>query len=199
MDITLRCALLFLLITLAGGCGARTLVALVPDPDGKTGRVIVGNSAGSVTLDTPYQASYSRDTAQPPDTPVNLGKDAVETIFAEALSIQPKKPQHFLLYFDRDTTLTAVSLKLMPDIITAIHERNSDDISVVGHADTVGSREYNTTLSYSRAVAVKDLLVKMGVDSNIIRTTSHGKENPLIPTGDNVNEPRNRRVEVVVR
>ena len=54
-------------------------------------------------------------------------------------------------------------------------------------------------LSSNRAKAVKDLLVKQGAESNDIRTTSHGKENLLIPTGDNVYEPRNRRVEVVVR
>ncbi len=38
-----------------------------------------------------------------------------------------------------------------------------------------------------------------GVDPKGIRTTSHGEGNPLIPTKDNVAEPRNRRVEVIVR
>jgi outer membrane protein OmpA-like peptidoglycan-associated protein len=37
------------------------------------------------------------------------------------------------------------------------------------------------------------------VDPSIIDITSHGKDNPLIPTGDQVAEPRNRRVEVTVR
>ena len=55
------------------------------------------------------------------------------------------------------------------------------------------------SLSLSRALAVKEMLVRQGVASNTIQTTSHGKENPLIATADNVFEPRNRRVEVVVR
>ena len=194
-----RLAILFLLIALASGCAKRTLVALAPDPDGKTGSITLGNEAGSVSIDAPYQASYIGDAKVQPTAPIDLGKDALDKIFAEALSIQPKRPQHFLLYFEKDITLTTDSAKLLPDIIAAIRERNSTDISVVGHTDTVGSSEYNTVLSSNRANAVKDLLVRQGAQADTIRTTSHGKANLLIPTGDNVNEPRNRRVEVIVR
>lgn len=194
-----RLALLFLLLTLACGCTKGTLVALVPDPDGKTGSISVGNEAGSVDISTPYHATTIGDAKGRPTSPENLGKEALDKMFAEALSIQPKLPQHFLLYFEKDTTLTFASEKLLPDIMAAIRERNSTDISVIGHTDTVGSKEFNTVLSSNRASAIKDALVKQGVDSNAIRTTSHGSENLLIQTADNVNEPRNRRVEVVVR
>ena len=44
-----RLALLLLLIALASGCAKRTLVALAPDPDGKTGSITFGNEAGSVS------------------------------------------------------------------------------------------------------------------------------------------------------
>jgi outer membrane protein OmpA-like peptidoglycan-associated protein len=194
-----RLALLLLLIVLAGGCAKRTLVALVPDPEGKTGSITLGNEAGSVSINEPYQATFIDNAKEPPTAPTNLGKDALDKIFAEALSIQPKRPIHFLLYFEKETTLTADSAKLLPEIITAIRERNSTDISVIGHTDTVGSSEYNTLLSRSRANAVKDLLISQGAESKDIRTTSHGKGNLLIPTADNVNEPKNRRVEVIVR
>lgn len=192
-------SLLVLLISLANGCAQKTLVALAPDPDGKIGKVSVENAAGSVTIESPYQATTVGDTKEQPAIPVSLGKEAVEKIFKEALSIQPARPLHFLLYFQEETTLTSASVKLLPDIIAAIQERNSNNILVVGHTDTLGTKEYNSTLSSDRAVAVKDLLVRQGTETSAIRTTSHGKENPLIPTGDNVYEPRNRRVEVVVR
>ncbi|MBT6616426.1 MAG: OmpA family protein, partial [Deltaproteobacteria bacterium] len=58
---------------------------------------------------------------------------------------------------------------------------------------------YNYTLSKGRAEAVARLLVTRGVQQDHINTTSHGEGNLLIKTGDNVNEPKNRRVEVVVR
>lgn len=199
MNSIARLALLLILITLTSGCSKKLLVALVPDPDGKIGSISVESTAGSVTIDTPYQASTIGEAKAPPSAPENIGKEKLDTIFKEALSIQPKQPIHFLLYFRQDTTLTPDSTKLLPDIMATIKERNANDISVVGHTDTLGSKEYNTMLSRDRASAVKKLLVKQGVEASAIRTTSHGKENPLIPTADNVSEPRNRRVEVVVR
>lgn len=194
-----RLAVMLLLIFLSNGCAKRTLIALAPDPDGKTGSITVGNQAGSVAIDAPYQATTVTDVMGRPSEPELLGKEALDRIFAESLSIQPKRPLHFLLYFEKDTTLTPDSTKVLTSIISTIRERNSTDISVVGHTDTVGTKEYNTTLSSNRARAVKDLLVRLGAEPGAIQTTSHGKENLLIPTSDNVNEPRNRRVEVVVR
>lgn len=199
MNIMARFVLLLLLIMLTSGCAKKMLVALVPDPDGKTGSISVESAAGSVTIDTSYQATTIGDANTQPSVPENIGKEKLDTIFKEALSIQPKQPLHFLLYFRQDTTLTPDSTKLLPHIMATIKERNANDISVIGHTDTLGSKDYNTTLSRDRASAVKKLLVKQGVEAAAIRTTSHGKENPLIPTADNVSEPRNRRVEVVVR
>ncbi len=194
-----RLALLLLLVTLTSGCAPKVLVALVPDPDGKIGSISVESAAGSVTIDTSYQATTIGDVKAPPSAPENVGKEKLDTIFKEAFSIQPKQPIHFLLYFRQDTTLTPDSTKLIPNIMATIKERNANDISVVGHTDTLGNNEYNTVLSRDRANAVKKLLVKQGVEAAAIRTTSHGKENLLIPTADNVSEHRNRRVEVVVR
>jgi tetratricopeptide (TPR) repeat protein len=70
---------------------------------------------------------------------------------------------------------------------------------VVGHTDRTGSRRGNMRLSTRRARTVAGLLAGRGVDPGILQVTSHGEENPLIPTPDNVPEPRNRRVEVIVR
>jgi outer membrane protein OmpA-like peptidoglycan-associated protein len=107
---------------------------------------------------------------------------------------------HYLLYFDSNSTqLTAESRRLIPEVIRTIRERNSNDVSVVGHSDTTGNREYNYRLSLMRAQAVRQLLVDAGIDPSSLEITSHGKDNPLIPTGDGVAEPRNRRVEITVR
>ena len=73
------------------------------------------------------------------------------------------------------------------------------DVSVVGHTDTVGEKGYNYALSLKRAKAVASILLGKGVDPSTLDITSHGKDNPLVPTGDQVHEPRNRRVEITVR
>jgi outer membrane protein OmpA-like peptidoglycan-associated protein len=88
---------------------------------------------------------------------------------------------------------------LIPEVIRTIRERHSSDVSIVGHTDTMGNREYNYRLSLRRAQAVRQLLVDAGVDPSSFQITSHGKDNPLVPTGDGVAEPRNRRVEITVR
>lgn len=191
--------LTILLFALAGCATNGTLVVLAPDADGRTGAATVSNAGGSARLDAPYFATTASNGNRAPTLPAAMDKGAVETLFADALSIQPKQPRHFILYFEKDTTLTAESAALIPEILASIKERNSADIAVVGHTDSVGSREYNLNLSRNRASAIRDVLVGKGVDAGHISTTSHGKDNPLVKTADNVMEPRNRRVEVVVR
>jgi outer membrane protein OmpA-like peptidoglycan-associated protein len=95
--------------------------------------------------------------------------------------------------------LTGESRAKLPQVLRIIRERAPVDISVVGHTDTVGDKSYNYQLSFKRAQAVAALLSSEGVDPSILDIASHGKDNPLIPTGDQVPEPRNRRVEVTVR
>jgi len=63
----------------------------------------------------------------------------------------------------------------------------------------VGKKGYNYSLSMNRARAVASILAGEGIDPSVLEITSHGKDNPLVPTGDQVPEPRNRRVEITVR
>jgi outer membrane protein OmpA-like peptidoglycan-associated protein len=54
-------------------------------------------------------------------------------------------------------------------------------------------------LSVRRADTLKELLVKSGVREEYIQIEYYGESKPIVPTEDNVDEPLNRRVEVVVR
>ena len=65
--------------------------------------------------------------------------------------------------------------------------------------DTVGSKEYNYKLSLDRAKVLSDILIANGAVPSNITVTSHGEGNPLVKTADEVAEPRNRRVEVVIK
>ena len=112
----------------------------------------------------------------------------------------PQLPAKYILYFKRDSTeLVDESQAMLPEIIAEIKKRTSTDTSVVGHTDTAGAKEYNYTLSLGRAKIVAELLMSQGVDPDILQIDSHGEEILLIKTGDEVHEPRNRRVEVTVR
>ncbi|HSB71570.1 MAG TPA: OmpA family protein [Candidatus Methylomirabilis sp.] len=214
---TARYLRLFLVVAwLAQGCAAQrpvpqpasqpaardpdNVVVLLADPDGHVGRIIVSNSQGSQELDQPRAATEIADASRAPSAPSRMEQSQIARIFGEALAAQPSLPVRYMLYFDPGSTqLTAESRTLIPEVIRTIRERHSNDVSVVGHSDTTGNREYNYRLSLMRAQAVRQLIVDAGVDPSFLEITSHGKDNPLIPTGDNVAEPRNRRVEITVR
>ncbi|MBP2683752.1 MAG: OmpA/MotB domain protein [Deltaproteobacteria bacterium] len=124
----------------------------------------------------------------------------VQAIAGPALAALPKPPARFILYFYHDSVeLTTKSEALLQKVLVTIRDRAPVDVSVVGHTDTVGKKEYNYDLSMKRARAVASILLANGVDPSVLDITSHGKDNPLVPTGDQVPEPRNRRVEITVR
>jgi OmpA-OmpF porin, OOP family len=70
---------------------------------------------------------------------------------------------------------------------------------VVGHTDRQGSLEYNDGLSLRRAERVRAQLVRIGIAGERIGVAGRGERAPLVPTEDGVAEPRNRRVEIIVR
>ena len=73
------------------------------------------------------------------------------------------------------------------------------ELSVVGHTDRVGAADANARLSLQRAQSTLDRLTEAGLKHKRVEVDSHGENNPLVPTADNVAEPRNRRVEVTIR
>jgi outer membrane protein OmpA-like peptidoglycan-associated protein len=178
----------------------KNAVVLLADADGKVGQVIVSNPAGSTTLDRAMTATRILDVGSAPTAPATMSAAEVEATFGAALSAQPPPPRHFILYFEpASSDLTAASRSEFPLIVAAVREYASVDTSVVGHSDTAGDARANLELSLRRALAVGALLVAEGLDAASLDITSHGEANPLVATGDNVSEPRNRRVEVTVR
>ena len=67
-----------------------------------------------------------------------------------------------------------------------------------GHTDRAGSEKYNLTLSKKRAQQVKDILIKRGINPQIIKLKAYGENMPSIRTKDNVKEEKNRRVEITI-
>jgi len=70
-------------------------------------------------------------------------------------------------------------------------------VSLEGHADERGSREYNLALGELRSKAVKQQLTLIGVDTAQIRTTSYGEERPATDGHDDFSWSQNRRVEIL--
>jgi outer membrane protein OmpA-like peptidoglycan-associated protein len=182
------------------GCAPKSTFVLLPDPNGQLGKIIVTNSQGSQTLNQARQAVVIKSKADSPGKIKTMDAAEIHSLFGKALDIQPLPPVKFLLYFKPESVQPNPEFKSeIPKILQAIKDKHSLDISVNGHTDRKGEADYNNELSFQRARQVQKILEKEGVDPSLITTTSHGKNNPLVPTADNVPEPRNRRVEVIVR
>ncbi|MET0180283.1 MAG: peptidoglycan-associated lipoprotein Pal [Novosphingobium sp.] len=70
-------------------------------------------------------------------------------------------------------------------------------ITIEGHCDERGTRDYNLALGERRATAAKTYLVGVGVDPGRIATVSYGKERPLALGSDEASWARNRRAVTV--
>ena len=96
------------------------------------------------------------------------------------------------------TTITPSFQATLNEVAESLTKYPNSLIDVYGHTDTVGSTASNQTLSEERARAVTNYLTSRGVASNRIRWQGFGETQLKVATADNVNEPRNRRVEIKV-
>lgn len=194
------CTFCSALLLLTACSGPRSVVVLLPDADGKTGQITVANTAGSQLLQKPFHSTEIVSPDLAPKPPQIMDEQSVASTFGETIAALPPPPLHFVLYFKNDTTeLTDESRAKLAKILPAITERTSNDVSIVGHTDRVGEQSYNYRLGLERALHLRKIILALGVNPDHIETTSHGENNPLVATRDEVSEPCNRRVEVVVR
>jgi len=76
--------------------------------------------------------------------------------------------------------------------------KSSVGVTIEGHTDERGTREYNLALGERRATAVKDYLVAYGVNAGRIRTISYGEERPAVVGSNEAAWAKNRRAVTVV-
>ncbi len=176
-------------------CAPKSYVVLLESPDGSTGQVVIKGQKGEQLISKARQGAPTDGSA--PAAPVET--EQIRKDFADAMAAQPRMPVRYLLYFKSGTVLTAESEALIPNIIAEAASRPAVDLSVIGHTDTVYKTEYNEQLSLKRATTIAQLLKEKGVRVHALTVESHGKRNLLVPTPDNVWEPKNRRVEVSIR
>jgi OOP family OmpA-OmpF porin len=185
------------LLSLAA-CAPATRVVLLPQEGLPTAAVTVQARQGQVVLAQPYAvaevaSSGSVDTAQ-------TDAQQVEKRYGQLLSVQPAAEQRFtLLFMPGGAQLTPESSAALADVLARATERPGGEVIIIGHTDRVGSVESNDTLSLQRAQAVRQLVIDRGFDPNRVEAVGRGEREPVVQTADEVEEPKNRRAEIVVR
>ncbi|GAV20945.1 outer membrane protein, adhesin transport system [Mariprofundus micogutta] len=180
-------------------CKEETTVILLPDEDGNVGAVSLNAGGASQTVSEAFHASSVRGDSSKPEAARALDEKQVRKQFSDILKAQPPKPARFILYFVSGTSeLTEASQAIIPQVLKATKERQPAEVSIVGHTDSTGSKSTNMKISSARAKAVELLLKASDSAPDSIYLRFHGENDPLVPTPDNVPEPKNRRVEILI-
>lgn len=112
--------------------------------------------------------------------------------------IKGDKTKSVLVFFNYDSHKLSITEKdKLDNYISTLIKTDSNPIIIYGHTDTKGSKKYNLILSEQRALSVSKYFRKKGINNKLI-IKSYGEDYPLIITGDNVEEEKNRRVEVII-
>jgi outer membrane protein OmpA-like peptidoglycan-associated protein len=173
-------------------------VVVLPSADGHVGTVVVEHAGERHVLHQAYATSRSQGGEQAKVT--QLSEPEIRQSFGGVLQALPSRPASFLLYFITGTDeLTDESKAELQKVLAELKQRPIPDIAVIGHTDTVGDREANDRLSAQRAERVKGFLVDIGIAAGRIQVAGRGERELLVPTDENVDEPKNRRVEISVR
>ena len=182
---------------LLGACASSGTVVLLPEKDGRPAAVAVKQGDKEVILSEPYSAANA--TALGPRV-YRSSSQEVEARFGSALAAQPSRAANFTLYFvEGKDEFTEDSKRVVDRLLSEIARRPVTDVLVVGHTDAVGNDAFNDVLALQRAETVRAALIRLGIPAGDVRAISRGKREPAVPTPDGVAEPRNRRVEIVVR
>jgi len=95
--------------------------------------------------------------------------------------------------------LSGPALATFAKIASTLSSYDKTVIHVVGHTDTVGSTAFNQSLSNQRAASVGSYMASQGLPSTRIREEGRGERELLVRTADGIAEPRNRRVDIVIK
>ena len=103
-----------------------------------------------------------------------------------------------ILYFEYDSSEVLPAYREVLEAHANYLAQNSNiTISLEGHADERGTREYNLALGERRAQGVKQHMMVFGPSTSQIRATSYGEERPVADGHSEESWSQNRRVEII--
>ncbi len=184
-------------LMLCAACATPERIVLLPGVGAKPTSIEVRGKSGTAVLAIPYAEAVvtARDTV--------VGKVDAETVakrYADVIAATPTAPKLFIVYYlTGGNELTVESLAVVDNIPRELAGRPAAEVVVTGHTDRVGTVEANDALSEKRAALIRDTLIANGVPRSRIVAVGRGEREPLITTADEVDEPRNRRVEIKIR
>jgi len=180
-------------------------------PDPKTSVILLENNSshnavdvstkgGKVGIDQPYYFTTLESSDKVPSAVEKGDPEAILKRYADVLNALPSKAESILFYFEPGTAeITLTSKAQIDSLLQLIVSKEPAAIDIIGHSDRSGDADKNYELALQRAYTVEKFIREHNVPTERISIASYGENDPLIPTEDGISEPRNRRVEVIVR
>ena len=159
-------------VALIAGCSSSTKLSDTPVTDGRAG----GTGQGTQSGVAPVTIDQSAQTAQ---GPVGVAR---------------------IVYFDYDSYTVKPEFQSLIDAHARFLKANPQRrVSIEGHTDERGGREYNLALGQKRSEAVRRALALLGVGDAQVEAVSFGKEKPAVQGGGEAAWAQNRRAEIFYR
>ena len=128
------------------------------------------------------------------------GIRTVEAAIQEETSLDYESKAIFTnatVYFEFDKfNLNSKSLQTLKSAVAAMKDNSSIKITISGHADERGTREYNLALGQRRAESVRNYFAINGINANRIMVKSYGEERPILDGSNEASYSKNRRAEI---
>ncbi len=107
-------------------------------------------------------------------------------------------PKFHVIFFEWDSDeLDRVGYKVLDNAVAAINAHNSS-ATIVGHADSSGSKAYNDKLSERRSMNVRQAIIDEGIAAGKLTATHRGEADLAVPTDDGVKMRANRRATIII-
>ena len=154
---------------------------------------------GMILITATLLGIVSACTPRPSPEPEQVQSSLKTQGTATALQAEPKVSRRYEVYFASDSVdIDAQAASMITSALSSAQATEFIEILLSGHADQVGTAEYNMLVSELRVNRVADVLMEAGVPPNIIKKVFYGETRPRIQTSDGQAEAGNRRVDIEV-
>jgi outer membrane protein OmpA-like peptidoglycan-associated protein len=151
-----------------------------------------------------FAPAFAQDTEM--DRAESELRDAMAPAASMGATVERVAPDEVRVRMPADITFdfnrADVKYEFMPhiaDLARALARYPGMQVAIVGHADAIGSDQYNHRLSERRAWSVSEVLTQFGVEHRRIRTSGMGEWSPIATNATEWGRAQNRRVEISVR
>lgn len=118
---------------------------------------------------------------------------------SSSTAAEPHRNAFIVRFVTSSTHLDSAAMQVLQNAANAWKAQKAVTVMIAGHSDTKGKEHANMELSQKRAERVANVLSHLGINPESMILEAYGEERLLVPTENNVSEPRNRRVEIRFR